>query len=181
MRFATPCLVILSVFAVGCSSTRVPITYDMIRRYALTAEELKGLQYYVSEEITLRRELESGDREVTGYRLKTRAGKLIEEIVVKRSTPGIAVASSEHSIAISFEEGHSLTFGSDPKYRRRWKGKYTLLAREWMSGNGVIDYAEKKYQAVEDSGDAFLMIDMDTLEDVVHRRRVVEGRKLEKK
>ena len=175
------CTVFAFLLFVACSSTRVPVTYDLIKRYGLKPEELKNLQYYVSEEITLRREVESGDREVSQYRLKTREGKLIEEIVVKSSTPAIAVGVGENTLALSFEQGQSLTFGSDPKYRRRWQGKYTLFAREWRGGVGVVNYAGKSYMAVEDSGDAYLMIDMDSLENVVHRRRVLEGRKLDPK
>ena len=81
------------LFSIGCGSTLVPFTQEIRDEHNLADKDLKNLQFYVSHKITLRRELESGGRQVTGsHKLLVVSGKTIEEVVVEEKTPGIAVA-----------------------------------------------------------------------------------------
>src|SRR5512144_2345273 len=94
----------------GCRSL-VPFTQEIRDQNHLNEAELKNLQYYVSSTITLRREAESGGRQVTGnHKLLVVAGKTIEEVVVPEKTPGICVGVGPRSLQISFEQGTAIEF-----------------------------------------------------------------------
>src|SRR5271170_4364640 len=102
--------VLLSLVAAGCR-TFVPFTQEIRDQNHLSEAELKNLQFYVSGTITLRRELESGGRQVTGnHKLLLVAGKSIEEVVIEAKTPGICVGVGPHQLSVSFEQGTAIDF-----------------------------------------------------------------------
>jgi len=95
---------------VGCASY-VPFTHELRTEHGLTDEEVRNLQFYVSDAITLRREVESDKRQVTpGHKLLVLSGKQIEEVVIPAKTPGVAVKVGPRSIAVSFQPGTQLIF-----------------------------------------------------------------------
>ncbi len=100
----------IALFSTGCRGF-IDFTHELRDQHSLTQAELKNLQYYTSSTITLRRELESGGKQITGnHKLLLVAGKTIEEVVIEAKTPGIALAVSDHSITVSFDQGTSLEF-----------------------------------------------------------------------
>jgi len=205
---AVAAALVLGLFVTGCGSGLIAFTHELRAENRLTDDEIKNLQFYVSHKITLRRELESGNREVTGnHKLLLTAGKSIEEVVVAEKTPGIAVQVRSGQISISFEHGTSLDFvvegakgmGSEamaaisrpppdpfPGNARppelaptrpssdSFSGNYWLWVEPW----GQVAFAGKPFDAVDDSAQAFLMIDSDTLKEVVKNRKVLPGIRL---
>lgn len=207
---------VISLFAIGCGGSLVPFTHETRIENNLTVEEIKNLQFYVSHRITLRRELESGGRQVTGsHKLLVVSGKNIEEVVIEEKTPGIAVAVGDNAISVSFEQGSSMEFSardgrllSDgsppppsttggfaeapdpfpgnngdrsgpalvpaPAPSSNFTGNYFLS----IEPGGRVTFQTKPFDAVEDSFKAHLMIDSDTLEDVVKNRKVLPGLRL---
>ncbi len=102
--------VALTVFG-GCKSL-VPFTHELRTEHGLTDDEIKNLQFYVSHDITLRREIESGGRKITpGHKLLLISGKQIEEVVIAAQTPGVAVKIGPRALAVSFQPGTALVFG----------------------------------------------------------------------
>ncbi|UQA61751.1 DNA-directed RNA polymerase [Polyangium aurulentum] len=100
----------LALVASGCRSF-VPFTHEIRNEYHLTDAEVRNLQFYVSSTVTLRREIESGGRQVTpGHKLLLVMGKTIEEVVIPAKTPGVAVKVTPLSVFVSFEPGTSLEF-----------------------------------------------------------------------
>ena len=197
----------IGLFMTGCGSGLIAFTHELRDQNRLTDDEIKNLQFYVSHKITLRRELESGNREVTGnHKLLLTAGKSIEEVVVEEKTPGIALQVKAGQIAISFERGTSLDFlvegakpvGSDaisaisrpppdpfPGNERPPELAPTRPSSGSFSGNywlwvesGQVAFGGKPFEAVDDSAQAFLMIDSDTLKEVVKNRKVLPGIRL---
>src|SRR5262245_26133852 len=63
---AVAATLVLGLFVTGCGSGLIAFTHELRAENRLTDDEIKNLQFYVSHKITLRRELESGNREVTG-------------------------------------------------------------------------------------------------------------------
>jgi hypothetical protein len=201
----------LGLLVTGCASGLVPFTHEIREQNRLTDDEIKNLQFYVSHKITLRRELESGSRQVTGsHKLVLTSGKSIEEVVVEEKTPGIALAVKGTVISISFEPGSSLDFvveggkGGGPTEAVHaasrtpdpfpgnnarppelipptpngtpdsLSGNYWL----WVEPSGQIGFQGKAFDAVEDSAQAFLLIDSDTLKEVVKNHKVLPGIRL---
>jgi hypothetical protein len=166
------------IYVNGCSS-RIPFTYYMKEEYKLTPSELQSLQFYNAKKITLQRELLADDRNIAKGKLITKSGKYIDEIIIKANTPGIAVLSGENWISISFEEGTSLNYLSDEKYRENWKGKYALGGEKWENNIGTILFAGKEYLAIHKSGDTFLLIDKKSLEKIEKTKKILKGRTLD--
>lgn len=114
MRNAAP-IVFAALFGVasaGCSSF-VPFTYELRSQHRLSDDEVKDLQFYTSHQITLRREVQSEDREITpGHKLRLISGKSVDEVVIPARTPGVALRVSKRAISVSFVDGTSLDFVS---------------------------------------------------------------------
>jgi hypothetical protein len=196
----------LLFFASGCGGGLIAFTHELREQQGLTNEELKNLQWYVSHRITLRRELESGGRQVTGsHKLLVVSGKNIEEVVIEEHTPGIALNVTEGTITVSFEQGSSLDFSaqsgrlSSPEPQRDFaqapdpfpgnnpdKPPAPAVASGLFSGNyfmviepgGRVKFQTRDFEAVEESFQAHLMIDSDTLDEVVKNRKVLKGLRL---
>jgi hypothetical protein len=137
------------------------------------------------------------------------SGKTIEEVVIEEHTPGVAVAVNESTLAVSFEPGSSLNFSAksgqlspepsqtfaeppdafpgnrppslDVPAKRAPTGIFTGNYFLAIEPGGRITFQTKSFEAVEESFQAHLMIDSDTLEDVVENRKVLPGMRLENK
>jgi hypothetical protein len=200
---ALPAVLALAALSVGCRPTLVPMTQELRDQNRLSEAELKNLQYYLSSTITLRRELESGGRSVTGnHKLVVIAGKSIEEVVVEERTPGICVAVGERSLFVSFEQGTSIEFtppgaralapapgyaapppqdpfpgnhGSAPDHANDLlSGGYML----WVEPAGTVKFLGKSFEPVDESTRATLLIDAESLEQVAKQHTVLPGLRL---
>jgi hypothetical protein len=206
----------------GCKSL-VPFTHEIRTEHGLKDEEVKNLQFYSSHGITLRREIESGGRQVTpGHKLLLVSGKTIEEVVIPAKTPGVAVKVGPRSIAVSFEPGTSLVFTVKSSRLSLENGFLrpvplqasfaqppfaNLLGQQfaqspdpfpgnnegpaplgddssgnyWLDsdGSGHVGFAGKAWNGEEDSLQAHLLIDSDSLEEVDKKRTVLKGVQLD--
>lgn len=171
---------ILIIFYIS-SCTTIPFTTVLRNEYALNNDDVKQLQYYISDRIVMQRELtgeEAGSMtEITsGHTLKKVKGKYVEEIVIMSRTPCIVVGTVGTSLKIAFEEGDHLIFeplGS--------LGKYYLRGRfSGVTGKTAIRYAGKTYMAVSgDPTSAHLLVDEETLGKFEKDSRVLPGMQLE--
>jgi hypothetical protein len=216
----------------GCKSL-VPFTHEIRTEHGLTDDEVKNLQFYVSHGVTLRREIESGGRQVTpGHKLLLVSGKTIEEVFIPAKTPGVAVKVGPRAIAVSFEPGTSLIFTvkssrlaleNDIFLRRITQDSVGSFAEPprsanlfgqqfaqspdpfpgntegntssavpvgddssgnyWLDSDGAgrIAFAGKPWNGEEDSLQAHLLIDSDSLEEVDKKRTVLKGVQLDSK
>ncbi|HRI65663.1 MAG TPA: DNA-directed RNA polymerase [Polyangium sp.] len=230
-RTHLPALVlsVLALSALGGCASYVPFTHELRTEHGLTDDEVKNLQFYVSHDVTLRREIESGGRKVTpGHKLLLISGKQIEEVVIAAKTPGVAVKVGPRAIAVSFQPGTALIFSlkgsrlalengflrpvpldgprdfaarpfSDLLGQQFAKppnpfpgntdstGTSTTFAGDDATGNYWIDsdnagrvvFAEKEWNAEDNTLQAHLLIDSDQLENVDKKKTVLSGVKLE--
>ncbi len=104
--FPIAAILAASICLPGCMSYRVPFTQAIRNQYDLKSEDLKNLQYYLSADITLPREFRREEGEVSqSHKLVAKEAGLVEEVVIRARTPGIATEVGETYIAISFEPG----------------------------------------------------------------------------
>lgn len=189
----------------GCHSF-IDFTHELRDQHSLTGAELKNLQYYTSSTITLRRELESGGKQITGnHKLVVVAGKTIEEVVIESKTPGIALAVGDHSITVSFEQGTSIEFvasgtggvtriaeqfasppsdpfpGNNPERHepepQLLQGYFGPYALATTPGGQVV-FQGKTFEAVGDSLQAHLMIGGESFEETVKQHKTLPGMRL---
>lgn len=220
-------LSVLALTTLGGCASYIPFTHELRTEHGLTDDEVKNLQFYVSHDITLRREVESGGRKVTpGHKLLLISGKQIEEVVIPAKTPGVAVKVGPRAIAVSFQPGTAMVFtvkgsrlalengflrpvaldGRDDFATRPFAA---LLGQQFAkppnpfpgnesdpvstipgddaSGNywidsdnaGRVQFAEKDWNAEDNTQQAHLLISSDSLENVEKKRTVLSGVKLE--
>lgn len=159
----------------GCATGRIAFTQHLRDRYGLEEGDLKTLQYYVSGDITLQRGFRREEGEISGtHRLVQKEEGVVEEVFIPAGTPGIATEVGPTSLAVSFEPGRSLTFGSPPDDRDPER-KYTLSARRWADDYGELSYDGKAYHAVQGSGHVWLDVRAESLDTVKKKRKVLPG------
>jgi len=171
-------LIVGVCLAAGCAK-RVAFTHDMRDKYQLGENELKQLQYFVTDTIRLRRVRAEKDYGVAGSRLQKSSERDVDEIVIKANTPGVVEKVGAHSLTISFEQGNTLTFGTDENNPMAWGGRYVFFADSWKSGHGEVTYDGRKYWATSPARYAHLSVNLEELKSATHYRRKVKGRKIE--
>lgn len=169
------CLLAAPLAASGCASNRVAFTQPLRVQYDLSAEELKNLQYYLAGDVTLQRGFRSEEGEVSkDHALVRKEGGVVEQVIIRSGTPGVATDIGETSLTVSFEAGASLVFGSPPSDRDPQR-KYRLTAERWGDRYGELVYGGRTFYAVDDSGEAFLEVVLESLDAVEKKRKVLPG------
>lgn len=200
-------LACLAALSIGCASSRIPFTQELRDRHGLGDADVRRLQFYVSDTVTLRREITLGSREITpGHKLRLVAGRTIEEVVVEKGTPGVAVAVRGMDLRVSFEPGASILFSvegaapepqpvafasaPDPFPGNDGSSESPSLFAEGepfvgegrffvaLLPGGEVPYRRARYQIDEDGARAHLLIDAEALERVVETRKVLPGVRL---
>lgn len=168
---------LMALFVItSCSKNLTPMTEGMVREMDWNDEEFKRIQFYLSDDIVLRREARSGDASIREGKIKVRNGRKVEEIIFEKGTPGVFVFSPNgENVAISFEEGGDeryLMFGPNPKF----KDRYVLLAKDWSRSNGKITYDGNVYSTSTQSAFAALMVDLERARNSTVKSRRAKGR-----
>lgn len=170
-------LTLMMVFS-ACSPKLTPFTQKLYTDNKWGENELKRIQFYLSEDIILQRQVTEGSTEIVSGEIKMVRGKKVEEIRIRKGTPGVYLFSPKgDSFAIAFEEGSNsryLTFGPNPKR----KGVYVLLASEWDEGRGKVNYDSKMYYTDEESAFAALLVDLTKISKTQVNAREAKGRKV---
>ena len=151
----------------------------MYDRYDWTEDELSRIQFYLSDDVVLKRELVSGTKEIINGDVKIIDGKQVEVITIPKGTPGVLEFTPDKKrMAVRFEEGGEryLMFGPNPKYG----GKYMLLASEWTRYSGKVTYEGSTYRTENNSQLAALMIDLKKLGKTDVDARTAGGVKINK-
>jgi hypothetical protein len=170
-------LFIVIASALASCKNLVPFTDALKRNHNWTAEQLKGVQFYVSHDIILRRELVNGSSEIVHGKIRMRDGRKVDEILIRAGTPGILTdMPKENKMLVSFEVGddHYLSFGVNPNKGER----FVLLASDWNNGMGKVHYAGDEYYTDADSHGTFLMVDLHKIDNTSLKQHVAKGRKI---
>ncbi len=155
-------------------------TTDAIAPNQLPARSPDQLQYFVSERLVLQREATSRDGAVMQGKIKVRRGRFVEQVVVPRKTPGIAVDWGEDWVAISFEADSALVFAIDGRDGTpKGSDVYHLRIRpDAEGGPTTVSLRGQAYQ-VRQGHNARLMVRRDTKTKRSRRRRIMRGRTIE--
>lgn len=157
-------------------ATRVPFTVALRRE--LTDADLARLQFYVSQEVQLSREMRSEEKGVTaGHTFRVEKGRRIEEIVLEDSTPGVVVGAAESALSVSFEPpivGREAALTFAPPGQATDRTPYHLAVGEGQT----LKYGGTDFRASNASLAAFLEIDLEQIENIRRERRVLPGRRV---
>jgi hypothetical protein len=171
---------VLSVTALSsCSNQFTYFSQNLYDEYRWPDQDLKKIQFYASQDIVLKRELSGEASEIISGKIKIENGREIEEVVIRKGTPGAFLFSPKNNrFAISFEEGGDsryLMFGPNPKFNDR----YSLLASEWKKKSGKVTYDGKKWRVATGDASAALLVDMRKIDRVSVNSRVAKGRTID--
>jgi len=166
---------------IGCSPQLSPFSSALIENYQFDDSALSRIQFYLSDDIVLHRELRQGESIIDQGRISIRDGRRTEEIVFRKGTPGVFLFSpGDNKLAISFERGEDryLIFGPTSRSRRNRVGDeiYGLLAKEWKRDFGIVTYDGKEYYTPSRSAYVTLLVDIDEQVKVHRRVKEVGGR-----
>ncbi len=166
-----------SILLNACSP-KIPFTQAIRDQYRLTPEELKGIQFYISDPVILRRgELNENQKTTEDGKLIVQSGKSIDQITIKSNTSGAAEQVVDlKTISISFEEGPEkyLVFSS----AKNRNGFYSLQALSWENGRGQLNYGGQTWNAVPGSDQAILLFKMKSIKKLRVNEKVAKGRKV---
>ena len=173
--YAIAAVVILS----SCNSL-TPFTQRLYDENGWEETELKSIQYYVSEDLTLERYLRDGETNISGGKILMKDGRRIERVVIPKGTPGILInMPTETRFGIAFEDGSDarfLRFGPNPKTGNQ----YVVLAKDWNRGKGKVIYDDKEYTLYTEDEPAKLLVDLRKRGDTDIDSRRAKGRTIEK-
>ncbi len=165
-------LVIFLLMAGSSCSTKVLYTRQI--RNNLLENQLKEseVQYYNSGKIVLQRNLSYAETQIARGQIKYENGQYIEEIVIPKSTPGVAVSQGRDFIDVSFEQGENrqLRFKCNPD------GVYQITALAWKDNYGQVKYDTTYYYMNTASGKAVLQVEKDYVSKYQKQKRVLKGR-----
>ncbi|MEZ4958650.1 MAG: hypothetical protein R2830_02410 [Saprospiraceae bacterium] len=169
----------LSLVLLGSCSTRLTyFTQDLYERYNWSENDLKKIQFYVSQDVVLKRELKGGSSDIVSGTIKIEDGRQIEEVIIRKGTPGAFIFSPKSErFAIGFEDSNEryLMFGPSPKFSDR----YVMLASDWNRRTGEVTYDNKKWRVSSDDAFAALLVDLRKISKVDVNSRVAKGRKVD--
>lgn len=170
-------LICAGVLVTSCSP-KIPFTQNVRDKYKLSDNDLKAIQFYVSDAVILRRGEDLGREKGTDDgTLVIKSGKNLEQIVFKRNTACVVGQAVDNAkLTMSFEDDAKkfLVFGSDNDAN----GYYTLKALEWVGGKGKINYGDQTYYTNPGSQKTFLMFKMKSLRKISVDQKVVKGKKV---
>jgi len=169
----------ICLFILFLSSCKVYFTQE--RRDQLVAKNIPmtKVQFFNSKTILLHREIPKLDLGIIDT-LKTRKDDSIqvEEILIKRNTPGICVIdTTNNQLEICFETGDNriIKFGTDPEIKG---GFYYIQALTWEKGVGKIPYDNKTFSILAGQTSRLKIKTKLALKFMSVKVRVVKGRTL---
>ncbi len=164
----------------SCSPELRPFTSNILREGNWSDSELPKIQFYLSDDIIIRRKLTEGSNEISsGGSIKVFKGEKVEEVRIPRGTPGVFLfrAKDDH-FAVGFDATNDkrfLMFGANPKRQ----GSYVLLASEWKDRYGKVRYDDRFFFADEQSAMAMLLVDFRKFRKVEVNSKTERGRKVQ--
>lgn len=167
----------IAMLTMSSCKNLVPYSDAVKTKYNLSDDQLKHVQFYVSDPIVLQHKITDGSStQIADGKIKIINGEKVEEIIIRSGTPGVLVRNDDGKFEVSFEKGddHFLRFGSNPS---RYNS-YVLLASDWKGKIGTVNYAGNKYYTSPESADAILLIDIRKIANYQRDERVAKGRKV---
>ncbi|NUM50991.1 MAG: hypothetical protein HUU48_07725 [Flavobacteriales bacterium] len=168
---------IVAVMLMVSCAPKVPYSNSVRDQYNLKTDEIKKLQFFVSNDILLQRGEQTAEEKNTDKtgKLVISSSASVEQVLIKKGTPGVCVDILDgNKIAVSFETDDKFIVFGDATGR----GRYSLMASEWKDGRGKLDYGGRVYYAQPGSAATYVIIQMKKVKKFKKQARTVGGRKV---
>lgn len=169
-------LVVICIITLSSCSPKVPFTQSVREKYKLTNQELSKLQFYISDEVSLKNGTPTEiDKAVEDGKLVIKTSKNDELVVIKAKTPGAVDETIDIStIKVAFEDGMNkgILFMSQGD-----KNGYYRLAGIQDGGRFKISYNNQEYYLNSGAG-AILLFKKKSLKDIQQTEKVAKGKRV---
>jgi len=170
---------LLGFAASACSSQQVAFLHKYRQPGRLGGEQLKQLQFFVSQDLVLRRVVDTSEHGVTDdHAYRSVDGQLMEEISLPEGTPGLVTKVEGDTLWVSFEEDGALPFQYLPKVAGEVGETYRFPYR---NGRG-LRYRGHYYRVMAgglgSAVDTFLLVQAEWGSRMEDERRTLPGRRL---
>ncbi|MBK8625756.1 MAG: hypothetical protein IPN86_09415 [Saprospiraceae bacterium] len=166
------------VSLVSCVPSLSYYTKDIHNTEQWNDSDLSKIQFYISDDILLWRDITNGESVIDNGKIKMIDGREVEEVIIRKGTPGVYIFSPQNKqYAISFDatdDTKYLIFGPSEKVNNR----YVLLAKEWGKRYGKVTYGDKLYNTASESAFAYLMVDVSKTKRTKINSEKPSGRKV---
>jgi len=166
------------LFLLSSCSPKIPFTQAIRDQYQLNAEELKGIQFYLSDPIALKRgESNENKKSTDDGKLIVQSGKTIDQVTIKAKTPGaVDQVVDLKTLKVAFEEGaeKALVFSSS----KSRNGYYVLQAVNWKDDRGEINYGGQTWYSNQGSERAILFFKMKSIKRLRVNENVAKVKKV---
>ncbi len=181
MKNRYPVLFALPLLLAACSSPKTYFTSSIRNRVENNRVPLEKIQFYADRDIVLRRDMETGETKVNAGVVKFENGHYVNIVTLPKNTPGVCTVVKNNIVGISFEAGDNkyLTFGKTKNAQPN--DPYRILANDWVSDYGVINYDGKKYHIQPEGTEAAILIKTKMLKTYSLEERKMKGRTVSEK
>lgn len=175
MNFKTKILLLLmSVFLLSSCSKTIYFTQDMRMNLYKNKLGIDQVQFYNSKKIKLQRNLTYAETKIARGELKYENGQYVEEIIIPKNTPGVAVTEAKNVLNVAFEDGKNRSL----KFVLNDKDRYQISATTWQNDYGKVVYDTLIYYIEPKSDKAMLKVKKDNIYNFQMKKRVVKGKKI---
>ncbi len=172
-------LFLCGLFLSSCSPNLRPFTKKLQDSYQWNENELKKLQFYLSDDIVLTKNSSRGTSEIKDGKLEVKGEQSLDQVVIRAGTPGVLIISPKaNRFAVSFDpenDNNFLMFGANEKQG----GRYVLLSAAWNKDNGQITYGGEAYYTPVSSAFAHLLVDIRRKATQTTKTSTLGGRKVD--
>lgn len=163
----------------SCSTNLKPFTQRLYDETGWSDNDLKRIQFYLSEDVVLIRDESSQTRSrIRNGEIEIEDGGAVEKVIIRKGTPGVFVFSPKaNRLAISFDKDDEkfLMFGPNPKANNR----YLILASEWKKSSGKVTYNGRRYRIDDSDAYATLMVDLKKVRQMKVQSSTASGRRID--
>ena len=170
---------LLIIHVTGCVSY-IPFAHDVRVKNNLRREHLACLQYYLSDEIVIERDVTYNDAQVSGGELKTVGKRIKHEVTFVKGAPGVAVLDTigRNQVGVRFDPQQAT-----PLIFRRLPAAdniYLIDLDQRRKARPDLFYASYRYEVVKGKY-AYLRIEKDATDRESSREDTFSGETLDPK
>lgn len=154
----------------SCSNT-IYFTQDMRNTLNKSKVPIEEVQFYNSKKIVLKRNLSYDETKVARGEIKYENGEYVEEIIIPKNTPGVAVGHGNNFLNIAFENGRNRDF----RFSENERSLYQLIPERIDQKNETVVYDTLVYLLEHGSNRALLKVKKNSNFNFEKKKRVVKG------
>ncbi len=166
------------IWFTSCTKNLTPFSQDLYDKYRWSNEELKNIQFYLSNDVVLYKKVDGNEASINDGKIQIKKEKKGEKIVIQKGTPGVFLFSPKNNrFAISFHENDDtkyLMFGPNEALH----GNFALLGKEWGKYQGQVTYQDQIYAVNANDALAILLVDLRNVSKYNYQSKQERGRKL---